>query len=58
MGFYTFQPRTFGLLHADLLISAEPVTDTVIVTDASGDRAEVQVMIDYLTFDDVTGQLP
>jgi hypothetical protein len=58
MGIYTVQPRTLGLLHTDLLVNAEPVTDTVIVTDASGDRAEVQVMIDYLTFDDVTGQLP
>jgi len=58
MGIYTVQPRTLGLLNADLLISAKPVTDTVIVTDASGNRTEVQVVIDYLTFDDVSGQLP
>ena len=58
MGIYTVQPRTLGLLNADLLISAKPVTDTVIVTDASGNRTEVQVTIDYLTFDDVSGQLP
>ena len=58
MGIYTVQPRTLGLLNADLLIGAKPVTDTVIVTDASGNRTEVQVTIDYLTFDDVSGQLP
>jgi hypothetical protein len=58
MGIYTVQQRTLGLLNADLLISAKPVTDTVIVTDASGNRTEVQVVIDYLTFDDVSGQLP
>lgn len=58
MGIYTVQPRTLGLLHLDTLISAKPVTDTVIVTDASGKQTEVQVVIDYLSFDDVSGQLP
>lgn len=57
-GIYTVQPRTLGLLNANLLLSAPPVTDTVIVTDAKGQRQEVKVTIDYLTFDDVSVQLP
>lgn len=58
MGIYTVQPRTLGLLNANLLLSAPSVNDTVIVTDADGNRAEVSVEIDYLTFDDIMGELP
>lgn len=58
MGVYTVQPRSLGLLNADLLLSAPSVNDTVIVTDADGNRAEVSVAIDYLNFDDVMGELP
>jgi hypothetical protein len=58
MGIYTVQPRTLGLLNIDILLSTPSVNDTVIVTDANGNRAEVSVEIDYLNFDDVMGGLP
>jgi len=58
VGVYTVRPRALGLFNADLLLGAQNATDTVVVTDADDNRVEVGVLIDYLTFSDVTGQLP